>query len=674
MHGFVHVLLKGFVQELAPKKWEDVLVAAGVGDAALLGMEQHDDALTLRVVKAACEVLDVPVDAAMDLFGAYFFDYVYAQGFSRLLRTLGSSFAVLLANLNTLHHNIERDIPAAIFPTLEVRAGGEGEPPGVVYLAYKSVRGGVLAPLLRGLLTKLAAVMFQQRLVISDARGTGESKSSWDWQCLPSDDRILWRLETVPLSVRHNDVDANTARFEDEGSTRTTSSKQCHRRRCFGFAVRRLPKLSLTRLHDALASCCSKSLTDTVVSPRIILEVEQEPILEKRRQVLRVLRESEPAYFSMESSEFAVTSRMPSKLNNKGLLAISHDTRVKLSRALFRAVPAPKVSAGWTDVPGLLRATEFWHSHEKLASLYGTHSSDAGAEIGVPVWFVSHCWMPPPEWEDVMGPECDYSEVKAAEVCITAKDIAGRLWGDCQRWEEVHLWVDKCCIPQADPQLRDYSIHLIEEFIRLSEGLVVQLSWNYFSRLWCVYEWACFLRSHDITEITVCVDPYLRDGSFALLGRSIREFRLDSCECMVSSDRAVLFAKVDSYYSSHAQFESLLKFSAICLVVRSLLERRHATSSVSALLQPWADMARDLEFDDLHVALQEVIAEVPEWRYSSIRHVQLNASTRSVHAAVNEQLSRWFDLAIKPLVHRCQTAAIRGSDNFPTRHPSKVFD
>jgi hypothetical protein len=660
MHGLVHVLLKGFVEEIAPQSWEVVLAAAHVEDAALLTMEQHDDALTMRIVQVACEVLDVPVEAAMDLFGAYFFDYVYAQGFSRLLRTLGASFEVLLSNLNTLHHNIERDIPAAIFPTLEVRMGGEGEPAGVLYLVYKSVRGAVLAPLLRGLLTKLAAVMFQQRLIISDACSKSGSKTSWDWECSPSDDRIMWRLETVPLS-EHSDVPL-------PGRGTETARSKLYIRSGFGSAVRRLPKMSFTRLHDALASCCSSSLTDMVVSPRASME-EQEHILEKRRQVLRVLRESKPTYFSGHSTSAPFT-RLP-KLNRKGLV-FNTETRVGLSRTLFRAVPAAKVSAGWTDLPGLMRAREFWHKHDKLASLYVSHSSDAGSVRGVPVWFVSHCWMPPPEWEDVMGRECDYAEVKAAEVCITAKDIADRVWGDSQRWEEVHLWVDKCCIPQADPQLRDYSIHLIEDFIRLSEGLIVQLSWNYFSRLWCVYEWACFLRSHDISDITLCVDPYLRDGSFALLGRSIREFRLESCNCIMESDRAVLFAKVESYYSSHAQFESLLKFSAICLVVRSLLERRHATSSVSALLKPWADIARDLAFEDLYVALQAVIAEVPEWRDSSVRHVQVKASTRSVHAAFNERLNRWFEVAIKPLVRRCQAAAIRGARNFPQRHPSRV--
>ena len=36
-----------------------------------------------------------------------------------------------------------------------------------------------------------------------------------------------------------------------------------------------------------------------------------------------------------------------------------------------------------------------------------------------------------------------------------------------------------------------YCVLLLEEFIKLSDGLVVIVTWTYFERLWCVYTPPC---------------------------------------------------------------------------------------------------------------------------------------------------------------------------------------
>merc|ERR1712232_415535 len=106
--------------------------------------------------------------------------------------------------------------------------------------------------------------------------------------------------------------------------------------------------------------------------------------------------------------------------------------------------------------------------------------------------FLSHSWSPPAEWEEVMGKGVLYSEMKATEVCGVAKDLAASLTGDHNKWTDVQFWVDKCCIPQGNEELMTWCVGLLEEFIALADGLVVILTWSYFDRLWCVYEWVCF--------------------------------------------------------------------------------------------------------------------------------------------------------------------------------------
>ena len=44
----------------------------------------------------------------------------------------------------------------------------------------------------------------------------------------------------------------------------------------------------------------------------------------------------------------------------------------------------------------------------------------------------------------------------------------------------------------------------IEGFLKRCDGMVVLFSWHYFERLWCVFEWACFLVWHEPQSLHVC--------------------------------------------------------------------------------------------------------------------------------------------------------------------------
>ena len=129
-------------------------------------MKHYDDSLTFAAVKIGAEVAGAPLEVALELFGKYFVDFAVRAGYGKLLQSLGASLHDLLGNLNILHHNVERDLPAAIFPIFEV--GPVEKLSGGRYrfrVDYASSRPG-LDPLLKGALTQATLKLFNGELDI----------------------------------------------------------------------------------------------------------------------------------------------------------------------------------------------------------------------------------------------------------------------------------------------------------------------------------------------------------------------------------------------------------------------------------------------------------------------------------------------------------------------------
>merc|ERR1712139_172096 len=99
----------------------------------------------------------------------------------------------------------------------------------------------------------------------------------------------------------------------------------------------------------------------------------------------------------------------------------------------------------------------------------------------------------------------------------------------------------------GDQELKSVCVSLIEGFLKQSNGLVVLLSWHYFTRLWCVYEWACFLRLHHPLRITIACDAFLKSNpeeTLPLYIESIRKLSVRNAQCLHESDHQILEEKV----------------------------------------------------------------------------------------------------------------------------------
>uniref|UniRef100_A0A7S3EVV6 Uncharacterized protein n=1 Tax=Haptolina ericina TaxID=156174 RepID=A0A7S3EVV6_9EUKA len=285
--------------------------------------------------------------------------------------------------------------------------------------------------------------------------------------------------------------------------------------------------------------------------------------------------------------------------------------------------------------------------------------------------FVSHSWSAPTNWTQLMGKNCSYCDLKATELHVVAMDVAATL--GCT-WQEVTFWVDKCCIPQQH-RLTAICINLLEDFIQRSDGMVVLLSWQYFERLWCIYEWAAFLLHHDARRILICADAFIRPGTQQMFIDAVRHFTVRSAKCHDEADRAVLDAKIAEYYLSEEAFEALTRSTAIALLAASAARRcaRHEHNRWGEFT-PWVELARECGFDELADAL--TTADPVRWRREAYVAVASRSelappnargrvgSCRDWSCTFEESVDAWFEAAVNPLLHTIKQASVRRNSRF----------
>eukprot|EP00746_Dinoflagellata_sp_MGD_P055526 gnl/MRDRNA2_/MRDRNA2_24149_c0_seq1.p1 gnl/MRDRNA2_/MRDRNA2_24149_c0~~gnl/MRDRNA2_/MRDRNA2_24149_c0_seq1.p1 ORF type:complete len:827 (+),score=164.60 gnl/MRDRNA2_/MRDRNA2_24149_c0_seq1:194-2482(+) len=239
-------------------------------------------------------------------------------------------------------------------------------------------------------------------------------------------------------------------------------------------------------------------------------------------------------------------------------------------------------------------------------------------------YFISHCWSVPPNWNEHfnINRRHDMYEYKKALQLQSTLQFVRRTQDTEKPWQQYVCWVDKACIPQDDEDSKAMCINLIEEFLKLSDGLIVLLTWHYFTRLWCIYEWACFLVLQHPLRVHIGVDVFLKHNPEQTLSaflQSIEEISVKDAQCNNEGDRAILEEKVFRYYrgetreESFASFERFAKYTAISLIARDIImwRARVGGNEENKWLQPLRDIAKRLEFTRLHAALEA--AQPAKW-------------------------------------------------------------
>ncbi|KAF4749769.1 hypothetical protein FOZ62_030379, partial [Perkinsus olseni] len=296
---------------------------------------------------------------------------------------------------------------------------------------------------------------------------------------------------------------------------------------------------------------------------------------------------------------------------------------------LLRGVPVGVIASKWS----LFRGPEAHRDTYELSKPVGTLDA-----------FISHSWTGSPLWKQIslltalylregyiamlavliplsIGVYIlpAYQELASVVVeLIGAVAICfGVIYGYrlAKKKSRKMVFLDKCCIPQDDPAAKERGICSISVFLRHSDKLVIFWTADYFSRLWCVFEVASFLRTHSpdaivlvstlqsrfcisVTgcEIAVLVTVILTDLVFekhplafygplivlivlevivtlviclevmsgfvpakAKLNRQVESFRVEEAQCTLPEDTRVLRQTIARWYGSEEQFEDSLK-------------------------------------------------------------------------------------------------------------------
>jgi len=142
--------------------------------------------------------------------------------------------------------------------------------------------------------------------------------------------------------------------------------------------------------------------------------------------------------------------------------------------------------------------------------------------------------------EQIRLGECD------AFVSHSWSDDASGKWAALQQWRrafvtergrEPRVWIDKCCIDQANIEA---DLRCLPIFLNGCREMVVLCGSTYFVRLWCVME--LFTLYHlGLSRESLTVRPVLRedqrDIDLAAIHAAVGSFDVGHCECRSDGDR-----------------------------------------------------------------------------------------------------------------------------------------
>ena len=161
------------LEKFSREQWQRVLELSGLPANTFMSTRSYDDAVTLSLVGAVSEVLELPVDDCLDTFGQFWLAEFAPQSYEMLLSATGGSLFEFLENLDSLHDRISSTFVEYGSPTFKLEMLAENR----AKVFYCSGRSG-LVPFVVGLIKGMQVrfnVVITIREVIIDSTGEGDS-------------------------------------------------------------------------------------------------------------------------------------------------------------------------------------------------------------------------------------------------------------------------------------------------------------------------------------------------------------------------------------------------------------------------------------------------------------------------------------------------------------------
>lgn len=150
-------------------------------------------------------------------------------------------------------------------------------------------------------------------------------------------------------------------------------------------------------------------------------------------------------------------------------------------------------------------------------------------------------------------------------------------------WVNRKCWVDKASssvepdvasVPESGTLNSQESIHLAKHALGQSKQLLVIWTGNYFSRLWCVFEFATFIARvapHYRCAELVIPGRMFEEKTWAALVGSVESFSLNALRTGSENDHAELWQELERLLVSSRGFERFIKAVVLALMARRAL-------------------------------------------------------------------------------------------------------
>ena len=152
MNGLVNRAIEQLVISMKGEAgWRGVCAHAGVAADGFVSMQNYDDDITFRLVKAVSERLELQPEQVLEALGEYWITYTADEGYGALMAAGGTHLREFLSNLDDMHGRVETIFAQLRIPLFRVEDVSDTE----YRLYYTSEREG-LAPMVLGLVKGLA--------------------------------------------------------------------------------------------------------------------------------------------------------------------------------------------------------------------------------------------------------------------------------------------------------------------------------------------------------------------------------------------------------------------------------------------------------------------------------------------------------------------------------------
>lgn len=218
--------------------------------------------------------------------------------------------------------------------------------------------------------------------------------------------------------------------------------------------------------------------------------------------------------------------------------------------------------------------------------------------------------------------------------------------------------------------LRAECLLLADTMLTMHNGLVAVVGWNYFDRLWPLWEWAVFCARRGAQRVQLASDAFSKKAQVEY-HRALRRISVVNATCRDSRDRPILLEALEKLFHCKASMEMvgfktgdsesgptvlkerMVDFSPVERFVRvtaiAVFAREAALANSRQLEKTdetgWIAMAQELGYDDLWNALKKC----KPWDWTDVVQSEDLVQTDLAYEATVEA---WWDDYVVPELER----------------------